>query len=102
MNAVSVVRTLGIIEGVSFVLLLFVAMPLKYAFDFPLAVRVVGMAHGVLLIAFVMALTYASSERGWPARRGLKLFGSSLVPFGFLWLARELQTESLGGDAPEP
>lgn len=94
MNAVGALRTLGIVEGLSFVVLLFVAMPLKYVWDYPHAVRVVGMAHGVLFVAFVMALTYASSDRGWPARRWLELFVASLVPFGFIWLARDLREDA--------
>jgi integral membrane protein len=47
-------RTVAWIEGLSYVALLFIAMPLKYFADLPLAVRVVGMAHGVLFIAYVV------------------------------------------------
>jgi integral membrane protein len=49
-------RLLGILEGISFLLLLGIAMPLKYLADQPLAVRYVGMAHGVLWIAYLLAL----------------------------------------------
>jgi integral membrane protein len=70
------------LEGLSFVLLLFLAMPLKYWAGLPIAVRIVGMAHGLLFIAFIWALFRAALEREWPPRRwGLALL-SSLVPFG--------------------
>ena len=49
-------RILGNVEGVSYLLLLGVAMPLKYAFGLPLAVKIVGMAHGVLFLAYCALL----------------------------------------------
>ena len=83
-------RGTAFLEGLSYVLLLFVAMPLKYAADMPLAVTVVGTAHGFLFVAlFIMALE-AMREReksfGW----GVKLAVASLVPFGTFFLDRSL------------
>ena len=49
-------RLLGIAEGVSFLLLLFIAMPLKYFFAFPVAVTVLGLVHGLLFILFCFYL----------------------------------------------
>nr|MBJ6878079.1 DUF3817 domain-containing protein [Vibrio cholerae] len=46
-------RAIGLIEGISFLLLLFVAMPLKYFAGFATAVKITGMAHGVLFILFI-------------------------------------------------
>ena len=73
---------MALAEGVSFVVLLFIAMPLKYLAGVPLAVRVVGMAHGLLFIAFVLVLIRASIARSWPFHRSLLAFVSSIVPFG--------------------
>jgi integral membrane protein len=56
------IRSIGIFEAISFLLLLGVAMPLKYIFDQPEMVRVVGMAHGVLWILYV------GTRRARPAR----------------------------------
>lgn len=89
-------RWVAFFEGLSFVLLLFIAMPLKYWAGLPLAVRVVGMIHGLLFVAFLGALFRAALERDWPARRwGLALF-SSLVPFGTFVFDRSIKRE-LGG-----
>ena len=52
-------RVIGLLEGISFLVLLGVAMPLKYVWDEPQAVRGVGMAHGVLFLAYVTAAVQA-------------------------------------------
>ena len=46
-------RKAGIAEGISFLVLLGIAMPLKYLFDQPMAVTIVGWAHGVLFVVFI-------------------------------------------------
>jgi integral membrane protein len=75
-------RVIGFIEGVSFLVLLGVAMPLKYVWHEPLAVRVVGMAHGVLFLAYLAATVHALWEYKWSLTRGVLVALASLVPFG--------------------
>ena len=84
-------RLVGMCEAVSFLLLLGVAMPLKYLADMPLAVKYVGWAHGVLFIAFVMLILPAIVQAGWPLRRGALLLGAALVPFGPFLADRSLK-----------
>lgn len=86
-------RLVGNLEGVSFLVLLGIAMPLKYLWDMPLAVRIVGMLHGLLFIAFVFLLMSTSQERDWPWTRTAFAFASSLVPFGTFVLDRKLREE---------
>ena len=43
----------GKIEGYSYLVLLFIAMPIKYIFEMPMAVKVTGMLHGILFVAFM-------------------------------------------------
>lgn len=89
----SVVRQLvwiGRLEGASFLLLLGVAMPLKYLAGQPLAVRVLGMAHGVLFLLFLAALWRAADAHGWPRRHVVLGVIASLVPFGTFWFERRL------------
>lgn len=58
-------------------------MPLKYFAGQPEAVRIVGMAHGVLFLAYVLAIVHAQIEYdGWPMKRSLLLVLASLLPFG--------------------
>lgn len=75
-------RIAGTIEGVSFLVLLFVAMPLKYLAGQPEAVSMVGMAHGVLFIVYIAALLQAWSELKWPFRTAFLGFLSAVFPFG--------------------
>lgn len=77
-------RLISIIEGLSYLLLVFIAMPLKYMFDSPILVKVVGMGHGVLFILFFIALALAASKYKWKFSISLLLFVYSLIPFGFI------------------
>ncbi|QYY34931.1 DUF3817 domain-containing protein [Ruficoccus sp. ZRK36] len=81
-KAIHRLRIIGLIEGISFLLLLGVAMPLKYFGDMPEAVKVVGWAHGVLFIGFVVLLMIATILADWSLRRGALFFIAALVPFG--------------------
>lgn len=93
MSALRILRVVGFLEGLSFVVLLFVAMPLKHVFGLPLAVRVVGSVHGLLFLAFASALYRAATEHAWPARRSLVAFVASLGPFGPFVLDRSLKRD---------
>lgn len=81
-TSISRLRAIGLIEGVSFLLLLGVAMPLKYFAGMPLAVSVVGWIHGVLFITFCIALTQAHQDAKWSARRSGTVLIAALLPFG--------------------
>lgn len=81
-TAVGRLRMIAFAEGVSFLILLGIAMPLKYIADLPQAVRVVGMAHGVLFILYVVLLIQVAIEKGWSLRLSLLAFLASLIPFG--------------------
>lgn len=93
MNELRQYRWVAFLEGLSFVLLLFVAMPLKYWADLPIAVRIVGGIHGLLFLLLLGALFRAAVERDWPARRWGLAFLSSLVPFGTFAFDRSLKRE---------
>jgi integral membrane protein len=92
-NSVHKLRLTGIVEGISYLLLLFVAMPLKYGFDMPLAVRLVGSLHGLLFLWFCAALLRTVLERRWRPATWMPVFFAALVPLGFLLIERKLQSE---------
>lgn len=75
-------RLTALTEGVSWLLLLFVAMPIKYIGGEPLAVSYIGMAHGILFIVLVGMIVSAVDRKIIAARTGWYLFIASLLPFG--------------------
>lgn len=78
----SLFRWIGRFEGLSFLLLLGIAMPLKYIWGMPEAVRVVGMAHGILFLAYVAMANYVALEMGWSRRVWFLSMVASVLPFG--------------------
>jgi integral membrane protein len=91
MNTIKLFRWVALAEGISFLLLLGVAMPLKYIWGNPGAVKVLGMAHGVLFVAFI-ALAFEvygklNKKFSWFVYACLL----SIVPFGTFYLDRLLK-----------
>lgn len=86
-------RIVGFVEGVSYLVLLLIAMPLKYAAGRPEAVKHVGMAHGVLFVLYVLLLVAVGVERGWSLRKMVLGFVASLVPLGTFWADKHLFRE---------
>lgn len=65
-RALKSLTIMGYLEGTSFLLLLFIAMPLKYMMGIPEAVKYIGMAHGVLFIAYILILLGATTKIKMP------------------------------------
>lgn len=85
-------RLVGILEGSSFLLLLLVAMPLKYLAGQPLAVRAAGMAHGVLFLLYMLALVPVAPDRRWGWKTCALAALASVLPGGpFVFDARVLR-----------
>jgi integral membrane protein len=73
-------------------ILVFVAMPLKYGFGLPLAVRVIGMLHGVFFLALLAVTFQVVLERSVSKGTLARVLGLSFLPFGFLLSDRMLRT----------
>ncbi len=86
-------RAIALVEGVSYLLLLGIAMPLKYFAGFPEAVKVVGWAHGLLFVLYLMAVAEVTVARRWRFVRILGAFVAALVPFGTFVLDARLRRE---------
>ncbi len=84
-------RTISYIEGVSLLLLLFVAMPVKYLGGYPFAVTVMGWIHGVLFIGFVAMATHCAQKNKWSNRFYSAVMLAGIIPLGFFWLDRKLK-----------
>ncbi len=88
-------RLIAFLEGLSYIALLFIAMPIKYIGGDPSWVKVVGMAHGGLFILFVVFLASAAREHKWVFGFNLYAFITSLVPFGTFHLEKRLKEHHL-------
>lgn len=86
-------RMVGMAEGVSYIALLGIAMPLKYMADMPIAVRIVGSVHGALFVLFGVALLQAWTDRSWKLSLAAMVFVSSLLPFGTFLIDRRLREQ---------
>jgi len=75
-------RLINKIEGISFLILLFIAMPMKYSFGIPMATKVVGMLHGLLVFAFIYQIIEAKKESGFTMKETALYSILSLIPFG--------------------
>lgn len=90
-KTVSFLRAISLAEGVSYLTLLGVAMPLKYLAGLPLAVRIVGSIHGGLFVALCVALALALYQARWPVARAALVFTASLIPFAPFFLDQKMR-----------
>lgn len=86
-------RIIGLVEGISYLVLLGIAMPLKYFAGFPEAVKVVGLIHGVLFILYFISAFWANLLRKWSFLMLLWIFVASLIPFGTFILDKQLKDD---------
>jgi len=91
-------RLINKIEGISFIILLFIAMPMKYSFGIPIATKIVGMLHGVLVFAFIYQIIEAKKEAGFTLKETALYSILSLIPFGSFYtdklLAKKMPQEA--------
>jgi integral membrane protein len=87
-------RLVGLLEGLSLLALVLVAVPLKHVYGMPLAVRVVGPIHGALFLWFLYALSTVARARNWTARRSATAVVAALIPGGTLVFDRSLRRET--------
>jgi len=75
-------KILSYLEAISFLVLLGIAMPLKYMYDMPEYVRVVGMAHGILFVLYIIGAYYMYEKLNWKFKTFMIVVLCSILPFG--------------------
>lgn len=95
MTSLSIFRKVAVAEGISYLLLLFIAMPLKYFADMPLAVKYTGWAHGILFIAYFACLVMAYQEQKWTFGKTALIGLASLLPFAPFFVDKNLKSEEI-------
>ena len=83
-------RLMAYVEGTSFLLLLFITMPLKYNFDYPQPNKIVGLIHGLFFIMYVFAVVQIKIEQDWNLKKTLLALLASIIPFGTFWADKKL------------
>lgn len=92
-SSISIFRKVAVAEGISYLLLLFVAMPLKYFANMPLAVKYAGWAHGLLFVLYATTLVMAWQEQKWKFGKAVLIFLASLLPFAPFIVDKKLKDE---------
>jgi integral membrane protein len=82
MNNLRILSILGFFEGISFLVLLGVCMPMKYIFEIPEATSLAGMVHGILFMAYSAWVFIVASELKWSKKEMVLALVASVVPFG--------------------
>jgi len=82
-------KIIALLEGISLLLLLFFAMPMKYIFDLPIYVRIVGMSHGLLFISYIILAIMIKIEENWSIKKMGIVCLASIVPFGTFYVEKK-------------
>ncbi|MFC7366276.1 MULTISPECIES: DUF3817 domain-containing protein [Bhargavaea] len=90
-TALKFVRAVGIADGVSLLVLLFIAMPLKYMAGMPLAVSIVGAIHGGIFVTYLLALLLAQIVVRWNIIWSVLGIAAAFVPFANFVLDRKFK-----------
>lgn len=91
----SIFRTLSLIEGISLIVLLFIAMPAKYQFGLFDSIWMVGMTHGLLWLAYFVLSLIVSHQQKWSVTFWLLVLFASIIPFACFFLDKKLNSEPL-------
>ncbi len=82
-------RVVAFLEGVSYILLLFIATPIKYLANDPQYVKMLGMPHGMLFIGYIILAFLLRSDYKWNTRQFLVILIASVIPFGTFYVDRK-------------
>ncbi|WP_104382964.1 DUF3817 domain-containing protein [Sphingobacterium sp. HMA12] len=84
-------RLISYLEGISLLILVFIAVPLKYWGQQPMLVKALGPIHGILFLWFVISTLSVGVERHWKFRQTTwKVLLACLIPFGTLYIDRRI------------
>ena len=101
MSQIRVFRMIALAEGCSFLVLLCIAMPMKYFMGMPEVVRVVGSIHGGLFVLYVGLLAVIHFRQRWSFMFSLYAFVASIIPFGTFALDKQLREKEVVSKAGE-
>lgn len=86
---ISSFRIISYLEGISYLLILFITMPLKYMFDSPEPNKIIGMAHGFLFLIYIVFAILVKYEKQWNPKTLTIVLLCSIIPFGTFWMDKK-------------
>ncbi|WP_298342666.1 DUF3817 domain-containing protein [uncultured Algibacter sp.] len=88
-SSLNIFRIVALLEGVSYILLLFIATPIKYLLDDPQYVKLLGMPHGLLFVAYIALAFLFKKEFSWTNNQFLIVLLAAIIPFGTFYIDRK-------------
>ena len=82
-------KIVALLEGVSYILLLFIATPIKYLAHDPQYVKLLGMPHGILFLAYIVMAVILAPKLKWNGKTLLIVLAASVIPFGTFYVDRK-------------
>jgi len=82
-------RIIAFLEGLSYILLLFIATPIKYIAGDPSYVKLLGMPHGLLFIGYIILALVIRSEQQWDRKKTILVLLAAIIPFGTFYIDRK-------------
>jgi integral membrane protein len=85
----NIFRIISYLEGISYLLLLFIGVPLKYFGGNEILVKTFGMPHGLLFIAYILLAFFIKPNFNWSNREFVLILIASVIPFGTFYVDRK-------------
>ncbi len=86
---IKIFKIIAFLEGISLLLLLFFAMPMKYIYEQPIFVKTIGMAHGLLFIGYILLAIMLKIEEKWEIKKFAIICIASIIPFGTFYIEKK-------------
>jgi len=90
MSLLKIFRIIALLEGLSYVLLLFIAVPIKYLNNDPSYVKMLGMPHGLLFVGYVALAIVLRTDNQWIKNNFFMVLMASIIPFGTFVIEKKL------------
>lgn len=85
----NIFRVIALLEGLSYIALLFIAVPIKYFLSDPQYVKLLGMPHGLLFMAYIVCAIVLRKEMNWTSKEFYWVLLASIIPFGTFYIDRK-------------
>ena len=89
-NMLTIFKKVAWLEGISLLLLLFFAMPMKYWAGNEIYVKTIGMAHGVLFVLYIVLAIIMKFTQKWSMKKFLLICLASIIPFGTFYVEKKI------------